>query len=54
MPSDSCDRGGVAQHCLSILLPPVVPLVSLLRAATGRCAWALCSSVLTYTAEEVE
>lgn len=50
MPSDSCDRGAVAQHCFPVLLPPVV----LLEAATGRGAQALRTGVSAYTAEECE
>ena len=54
MPSDSCDRGAVAQHSFPVLLPSVVCLASLLEAATGRGAQALCTGVLAYTAEEGE
>lgn len=54
MPSDSCERGAVAQHCFLVLLPPVVCLVSLQEAAAGRGAQALHTGVLPYTAEEGE
>lgn len=54
MPNDSCERGAMAQHCFPVLLPPVVCFASLLEAATGRGAWALCTGVLAYTAEEGE